>query len=119
MAAARQREHRAAIHRDEAAQVEHARLDPVLGEPLGDAQADVDERAVGNDREVIAAAAQRRTAERDRRRRFVADRLPDARIAIQRDVLVAGPDPDRRPPTPSARASCGVDGTTIFRPAVR
>jgi hypothetical protein len=48
----------------------------------------VDVRAVGDNGEAIACPPQRGAAERQRRRRSVANRLPDARIAIERDVLV-------------------------------
>ena len=70
------------------AQIEHARLDAVGGQTLGDAQRDVDVGAVRDDREVVAGAAQRGAAERNRGGRRVGERLLDARIAIERDVLV-------------------------------
>ena len=61
---------------------------PSALEPLGDAQRGVHVGAVGNDREIVAGAAQRRAADRQRRRRLGREPLLDARIAIERDVLV-------------------------------
>ena len=83
--------------------------------------ADVHVRAVRDDREVVAGAPQRGLADRHRRRRRVGERLLDARIAIERDVLVVE---DRigigDGATPSARARRAAStATTIFSPGVR
>ena len=93
---------------------------PSRGERVGDAQRDVHVGAVGNDREVAAGAAQRRRSRAAAAAAASPSSLLDARIAIERDVLVVE---DRigigDGAAISARASCGVDGTTIFRPGVR
>ena len=61
---------------------------PSLASVVGDAQALVHVGAVGDHRQVVAGAAQRRLADRHRRRRRLAEHLLDARIAVERDVLV-------------------------------
>ena len=66
----REREHRRAVERRERAQIEHAGLDAVGGEPLGDTQRGVDVGAVRNDREIVAGAPERGAADRQRRRRL-------------------------------------------------
>ena len=78
-----------AIERRERAQVEHAGLDAVGRQPLRDAQRGVHVGAVRNDRQVVArlvAAPPCRSAAA--RRRIAAKHLLDARIAVERDVLV-------------------------------
>ena len=109
-----------AIERHERAQVEDARLDAVRRQPFGDAQRHMHVGAVRHDREIVARAAERGLAERDRFGRFIAQRLTDARIAIEGDVLVV----EHRVrighrAAISARASNGVEGTTILMPGVR
>ncbi len=56
-AVARAGEHRLAIERRERSQVEHARLDAVGGEPLGDTQRGVHVGAVRDDREIVRRRA--------------------------------------------------------------
>jgi hypothetical protein len=45
-------------------------------------------RSVGHDREVVAVAAQRGLAQRERRRPLLRKELLDPGIAVERDVLV-------------------------------
>ena len=63
VAVARDGEHGVAVERRERPQVEHRGLDAVGRERLGDAQRDVDVRAVGDDREIVAGAPQRGLAD--------------------------------------------------------
>ena len=80
-------QHRFAIERHQRPQVQHARLDPVSGQTRCHAQRGVHVGAVRNDRHIVAGAAKRGLAERNRQdgRR---EPLLDPRIAIERDVLV-------------------------------
>ncbi len=88
MAPARERQHGAAVERRQRSQIQNARLNTVRGECVRDAQADVHVGAIRNDGEVVAATAQRGLADRNRRRRRVAEGLADPRIAVERNVLV-------------------------------
>ena len=81
-------EDRRLVERRERPQVEHRRADAVRLEALGDFQRGVDVGAVADDRQVIAGTAQRRTTDRQRRGCGVAETLLDARVAVERDVLV-------------------------------
>ena len=55
---------------------------------FGEANRYVDIGSVRDHRKIVTATPQRRFADRDRRRRFVAQLLPDPRIAVERNVLV-------------------------------
>ncbi len=59
-------EDRVAIERRERAKVQHARLDAIERQRVGDSQGRVDVRTVRNDREMTAGTAQRRFADRHR-----------------------------------------------------
>ena len=58
-------EERVAIERSEGAEIEHRRLDAVGGEALGHSQGGVHVRAVRDDRQILAGAAERGLAEWD------------------------------------------------------
>ena len=71
VARARQRQHRCPIKRREAPKIEDAGFDAILGQAIGDAERDVDVRAVRHEREVRACAAERGPSDRNRMWRLV------------------------------------------------
>ena len=87
-APAREREQRGAVERNQASEIENGRLDSIFHQLLRDAQGHVDVRAVRHDRDVGPFAPQRRLSEGKRSGRLVGQKLPDARVAVERDVLV-------------------------------